>query len=228
QRRRQRPAAAQAPRAVDGAHADGARGPVAPVGHHEAERRPTSREAALLPRSELVEGGRGQDSGRHVATVALPGQGADRRTARRDGQRVGQDAGGGPQREVTPREQGDRRPRALEPSVDRHHRRGRRWLGMPLPPRAPRSSGLSARLRASSATVLATAATVTNATSATQSRPSATVKCPTGGMWKKLNARALTSDVSRPSRSPQRTETRTTAGRYTTPSETPGATPFSG
>ena len=67
-----------------------------------------------------------------------------------------------------------------------------------------------------------------NAASATQLRLSAIVNRPTGGRWKKLNAAALASEVSNPSPSPQAAETSSTASRYTTLSDTAGATAFSG
>ena len=51
--------------------------------------------------------------------------------------------------------------------------------------------------------MLVTAATLKNAPSATQLRPSAIVKWPTGEMWKKLKAAALSSEVSNPRPSPQ-------------------------
>ena len=76
-----------------------------------------------------------------------------------------------------------------------------------------RASASWARLRASSASVLAIAAVTRKAASATQFRESAIVKRPTGGMWKKLNARALSSAVSSPSRRPQKIETTITASR---------------
>ena len=54
------------------------------------------------------------------------------------------------------------------------------------------------------------------------------VMLPTGGMWKKLNARALASAVSNPRRKPQKIETPVTAARYTTSREMSGTTCFRG
>ena len=70
----------------------------------------------------------------------------------------------------------------------------------------------------------ATTATNMNAASATQLRLSAIVNSPTGGRWKKLNAAALSTAVKMPSARPQYVATSSTAGRYTTLSETTGAT----
>ncbi len=71
-------------------------------------------------------------------------------------------------------------------------------------------------------------ATTMKATSATQLLESRIVKWPTGGRWKKLNAAALITAVAIPSHAPQVTDTTSTAGRYTTLSETTGAMCFSG
>ena len=49
----------------------------------------------------------------------------------------------------------------------------------------------------------AIAATARNTPAPPSSRRSAIVKRPVGGMWKKLNASALSSDVARPSQRPQ-------------------------
>ena len=68
---------------------------------------------------------------------------------------------------------------------------------------ARRRSASSARERASSARALANSATIMNAARATQLRPSTIVNSPVGGMWKKLNAAALSSDVSSPRAMPQ-------------------------
>ncbi len=76
-----------------------------------------------------------------------------------------------------------------------------------------RASASCARLRASSASVLAIAAVTKNAASATQLRESAMVNRPVGGMWKKLKAAALTSAVNSPQRRPQKIETPITASR---------------
>ncbi len=51
--------------------------------------------------------------------------------------------------------------------------------------------------------MLITSETIMNAASATQFRLSEIVKRPVGGRWKKLNAAALSSEVARPSASPQ-------------------------
>ena len=84
------------------------------------------------------------------------------------------------------------------------------------------------RARVTSATELASTATTRNATSATQLLESLIVNCPTGGRWKKLNAAALSTAVATPSHAPQMTDTTSTASRYTTPSDTTGATCLSG
>ena len=68
-------------------------------------------------------------------------------------------------------------------------------------------------MRANSASVLAIDAVTKKAASATQFRESAIVNCPIGGRWKKLNAAALASAVSKPRRSPQKIETPITASR---------------
>ena len=61
--------------------------------------------------------------------------------------------------------------------------------------------------------MLTAAATIMNAPSATQLRLSEIVKRPVGGRWKKLNAAALSSEVTSPSASPQYADTSSTAGR---------------
>ena len=76
--------------------------------------------------------------------------------------------------------------------------------------------------------MLTAAATIVNAPSATQLRLSAIVNRPVGGRWKKLNAAALSSDVTMPSARPQYADTSSTAGRYTTLSDTTGASDLSG
>ena len=65
-------------------------------------------------------------------------------------------------------------------------------------------------------------------TSATQFSASAIVNRPVGGMWKKLNAAALTRLVATPSHAPQTIEIRSTPIRKTTPSDTDGAISPSG
>ena len=76
-----------------------------------------------------------------------------------------------------------------------------------------RCSASLARERASSATALATTAATRKIASATQFWPSAIVKRPVGGRWKKLNAAALAMLVADPSRSPHTVETSSTASR---------------
>ncbi len=56
-------------------------------------------------------------------------------------------------------------------------------------------------------------ATTRNATSATQLLDLWIAKCPTGSMWKKLSAAALSTAVATPSQPPQVTEMIRTAGR---------------
>ncbi len=73
-----------------------------------------------------------------------------------------------------------------------------------------RSSASAARARARSATELASSATARNTPSATQFWPIATVNRPVGGMWKKLNASALTIDVIAPRTLPHAVETTST------------------
>ncbi len=92
----------------------------------------------------------------------------------------------------------------------------------------PRCSASCARCRAASARLEAAAATTRNTTSATQFSASAIVRRPVGGMWKKLNATALTRLVAMPSGAPQTIETSSTPSRYTTPSDTGAATSLSG
>ena len=66
-----------------------------------------------------------------------------------------------------------------------------------------RVSASSARARAESANALIATAAMKNTASANQCSPSRMVKPPVGGMWKKFQAAALISAVSRPSQSPQ-------------------------
>ena len=66
-----------------------------------------------------------------------------------------------------------------------------------------RRSASSARLRAAPARLLVTVAATRKVTSATQFSPSAIVNRPVGGMWKKLKASALTTEVASPIHRPQ-------------------------
>jgi hypothetical protein len=91
-----------------------------------------------------------------------------------------------------------------------------------------RRSASRARVVARSDRVEATTAATRNTSSATQFSASAIVNCPVGGMWKKLNAAAAATLVARPSHSPQIVDTRSTASRYRTPSETADAISSSG
>ena len=91
-----------------------------------------------------------------------------------------------------------------------------------------RASASRARARDTSATELASSATTRNAHSATQLLESRMVNRPTGGRWKKFSAAALSTAVATPSQPPQITDTISTAGRYTTDSDTTGATCLSG
>ena len=85
-----------------------------------------------------------------------------------------------------------------------------------------RRSASSARARAAPASELTTAAATRKTASATQFSPSAIVNSPVGGMWKKLNAAALSRAVKRPSQRPQYAETTSTASMYTTPVDSTG------
>ena len=76
-----------------------------------------------------------------------------------------------------------------------------------------RSCASRVRVRARSASVLATTAVTKKTTSATQFSPSEIVKRPVGGMWKKLNASALATAVATPSQPPQSDDTSSTATR---------------
>ncbi len=76
----------------------------------------------------------------------------------------------------------------------------------------PRSAS-SPRLRAAWERLLTTNAATTNTPSATQFSPLAIVNWPVGGMWKKLNAAALSTAVATPSHMPHRLDTRRTASR---------------
>jgi hypothetical protein len=76
-----------------------------------------------------------------------------------------------------------------------------------------RRSASSARSLAAPATVLLTIADIAKAARATQFSSVAIVSRCRGGRWKKLNARALRSDASRPIRRPQTIETSRIAGR---------------
>ena len=66
-----------------------------------------------------------------------------------------------------------------------------------------RRSASSARARAAPASVLVTTAATRNTTSPSQFSLSAIVKRPVGGMWKKLNASALSTAVASPIQRPQ-------------------------
>ena len=70
-----------------------------------------------------------------------------------------------------------------------------------------------ARLRATCASELAPAAARKKTASATQFSPSAIVKRPVGGMWKKLKASALTTAVASASHAPQTVATTSTTSR---------------
>ena len=63
------------------------------------------------------------------------------------------------------------------------------------------------------ASSLATSAATKKTASATQFSPSAIVKRPVGGMWKKLNASAPPTAVTIPSHAPQIVATSSTASR---------------
>ena len=76
---------------------------------------------------------------------------------------------------------------------------------------ARRVSASSARARAAPASPLITAAATRKTPNANQFSPSAMVKPPVGGMWKKLNASALSSAVSRPNQRPKMLDTNSTA-----------------
>ena len=72
-------------------------------------------------------------------------------------------------------------------------------------------SASAARARAAPASVLVTAAATKNIANPTQFSPSAIENRPSGGRWKKLNAAALNTAVSRPNQRPQPLETNKTA-----------------
>ena len=74
-----------------------------------------------------------------------------------------------------------------------------------------RVSASSARARAAPASPLITIAATKKTASATQFSPSAIVKRPVGGMWKKLKAAALRTAVSNPAHRPQKLDTNSTA-----------------
>ena len=76
-----------------------------------------------------------------------------------------------------------------------------------------RRSASAVRVRARSATADATDAATRKTPSATQCAESSIISRPVGGMWKKLNAAALSRLVSRPIASPQYTATSSTASR---------------
>ena len=172
------------------------------------EQRLERRDDALLqpPQPGLGRVGRDQERAERGRAVA---QRERRRRRSVGGDLVERDRGRRPARAPGPAAA----PRPAAPSAGRPRAaaaapsppRGRpRGGARPPPPRAP-GRGRRPNWRAS--------ATARNTPSATQFWPIAIVNRPVGGMWKKLNASALATDVTAPRTLPHAVETRSTPMR---------------
>ena len=118
---------------------------------------------------------------------------------------------------------GDRQRRPQVPPAQQRARHLRREVGL-----APALLGLQRTTAAASASALATSAATKKTASATQFSPSAIVRRPVGGRWKKLNVSAPRSAVATANAAPQYVATSSTPSRYTTLSEMSAATSLSG
>ena len=124
----QRPATADAPRAVPGAHLQRAGQAAAPGAEQEAERAAALGQTNVLERGELVDGREQERAARKPPTSVIPSEGGAQQTSGASRDTIGEQAGGDPSQQVAAREQ-QRRDRSAafrHPRIESDRRRDRR------------------------------------------------------------------------------------------------------